>query len=385
MLRNVFAALLLYALLSPSTADAKEGAPVAIRTLPNGATAIETMSGLKLQIVQQDSPSEKSGTDFDKTILLSETGQHLLSRQANEPAATWSVPKDTDGRKGILVRSIGTTADPAMIVRVDGLQILIGVPRAVAKLTPQQYPNLDVVVLRVDNEQPPAEDLNKTLSVLVPRFVLVSASNSDDAKKVSLANVPGSSTSHRNHNTFAITSKEAPDESQIQRVVLTEQDWEPSAELEKLFQAMETSAKESQSVFSKLSVDQMNFRPSNGTHTPRWNTEHMMGRQLLFFSQIYHAADPMIPVIDLNPKQMPPDYRAAHPDWDGAEEARQIQRVGDYCRRFSYLLDGMDVDSKAPGSSWPSLRALFVQMEIHYLEHTTNTVKKFDLPDWPKE
>ena len=89
-----------------------------------------------------------------------------------------------------------------------------------------------------------------------------------------------------------------------------------------------------------------------------------MGRQLLFFSQIYHAQDRRIPVIDLNPRQMPPDYRFAHPDWDGREEARQMQRVSSFTRRFAYLLADLDVDKKAPASSWPTLRALFNQMEL---------------------
>ncbi len=36
--------------------------------------------------------------------------------------------------------------------------------------------------------------------------------------------------------------------------------------------------------------------------------------------KLAHAKDPTIPVMDLNPKQMPPDYVFAHPDWDGREE-----------------------------------------------------------------
>ena len=108
----------------------------------------------------------------------------------------------------------------------------------------------------------------------------------------------------------------------------------------------------------------------------------MMGRQLMFFSQIYHEVDPAIPVIDLNPKQMPPDYSAAHPDWDGQEETRQMNRVSEFTRRFAYLLRDVNLDVRAPGSRW-TLRGLLRQMERHYDEHTANTVKKFDLPDWP--
>lgn len=155
--------------------------------------------------------------------------------------------------------------------------------------------------------------------------------------------------------------------------------------LRELFDRMETANRRSQDVFRKLSTAQMNFKPANGTHTPRWNTEHMAGRQLLFFSQIYHAIDPNIPVFDWNPAQMPPDYKARHPEWSGKDEARAMQRVDDFCRRYSYLLKDIELDEKPPASNWPTLRALLLQMERHYDEHTANVVKKFDLPDWPKE
>ena len=109
-----------------------------------------------------------------------------------------------------------------------------------------------------------------------------------------------------------------------------------------------------------------------------------MGRELLFFSQIFHAMDPMIPVMDLNPKQMPPDYQAKHSDWDGKEEARQMERVTAFTNRFTYLLRDLPLDDRAPGSRW-TLRGLLRQMDRHYSEHTSNVVKKFDLPDWPSE
>ena len=153
--------------------------------------------------------------------------------------------------------------------------------------------------------------------------------------------------------------------------------------LRPLFDRMEAANRRSQDVFRPLSVQQMNFKPSNGTHTPRWNAEHMAGRQLLFFSQIYHALDPSIPVFDWNPKQMPPDYEARHPNWSGADEARSMQRVDDFCRRYAYLLAEVSIDEKPPATRWPSLKALLLQMERHYDEHTANVEKKFELPDWP--
>ena len=148
--------------------------------------------------------------------------------------------------------------------------------------------------------------------------------------------------------------------------------------------AKEAACTASQEVFAKLSVAQMNFRPNNGSHTPRWNTEHMMGRELLFFSQIFHAQDESIPVMDLNPKQMPPDYVFRHADWTGAEEARQMQRVSSFTSRFAYLLKDLPLDEKPPGSNW-TLRGLLRQMDRHYSEHTANVKKKFELENWPKE
>ena len=156
-------------------------------------------------------------------------------------------------------------------------------------------------------------------------------------------------------------------------------------QLRELFDRMEAANRRSQDVFRQLSVEQMNFRPSDGTHTPRWNAEHMAGRQLLFFSQIYHALDPSIPVADWNPKQMPADYEARNRSWSGKDEARAMQRVDDFCRRYAYLLKDIQPDEKPPATSWRSLGALLLQMEKHYDEHTANVKKKFQLPDWPKD
>jgi hypothetical protein len=152
-----------------------------------------------------------------------------------------------------------------------------------------------------------------------------------------------------------------------------------------LFDRMEAANRRSQDVFRQLSVEQMNFKPSDGTHTPRWNAEHMAGRQLLFFSQIYNALDSNIPVVDRNPRQMPVDYEARNPSWSGKDEARAMQRVDDFCRRYAHLLEDIQLDERPPATSWPSLGALLLQMETHYDEHTANVKKKFQLPDWPKE
>ena len=183
------------------------------------------------------------------------------------------------------------------------------------------------------------------------------------------------------HNTVAF-AKAAGKSPRI--VSLGSEVYRMTQEVADLFEKKETSQRESARFFASLSIEQLNFKPSNGTHTPRWNTEHMMGRELVFFSQIYNAVDPTIPVLDLNPRQMPEDYQFAHPDWTGAEEARQTQRVERFTRRFAYLLDGLDLDKRAPGSRFWTPRALLKQMERHYKEHTGNVKKKMELPGWPK-
>ncbi|MEO1498123.1 MAG: DinB family protein [Planctomycetota bacterium] len=156
-------------------------------------------------------------------------------------------------------------------------------------------------------------------------------------------------------------------------------------ELAELFAAMEASCEASQEVFRPLSAGQMNWRPPDGSHTPRWNAEHMTGRQLLFFSQIYAAIDPETHrVVDINPQQMPADYEAAHSDWTGDQEAAQMQAVSEYVRGFAALLEGEDLDTKAPGSRW-TLRGLLKQMDRHFEEHTANVKKKFALDGWPPQ
>ena len=153
-------------------------------------------------------------------------------------------------------------------------------------------------------------------------------------------------------------------------------------ELADLFAAKENAAGAAMEVFARLSVDQMNHRPGNGTHTPRWNAEHMMGRELGFFTAIYAGLNSSIGPLDMNPAQMPDKYRAVHPDWTGAEEARQIQRAQQLTRRFAYLLAKLDLDDTPEQSSW-TLRGLFNQIDGHYRAHTANVRKKFELSDWP--
>ncbi len=376
----------LWLLLSAySAAAADEGDVMAVRVWPQNVVSIETNCGLRLAVNVSAETASTTAVIADRAVSLSEPLNHTLLRQPNQPLPAWRSAERVDNQdpNRIAVRSLGTDA---VSLIADGVHIVLARPNAETIANGEQ-PRVDLLAL-VDR-QTAANERTKAaawIRSLTPRFVVVWGDKATDRqalRQFQRAIAADKRMATHDHNTFAISATRPPF-GRSQLVVLADKSWKMPDDLAEEFAAMDQACQDAQQVFAKLSTGQMNFMPADGTHTPRWNAEHMMGRQLLFFSQIYHELDPTIPAIDLNPQQMPPDYVAAHPDWDGAEEARQMQRVSDFCRRFAYLLDELDLDQRAPGSRWPTLRALFVQMHRHYQEHTANTIKKFELPGWPK-
>ena len=371
-------------LLIASLANAEVGNPLAVRCWPAQVVSIETHWGLCLVVANEEVVPVDVGRPIDRMISPSDVWHHVLSRKPLMSVPTWTPQATSEAidANRLLVQSNG---QGVVMLTVDGIHIAVAAANAACEI-PQKLPSVDVLVwgrpLTTDGDSVEARWVRE----VKPKFVLldISAKSDDDhLAKFQRAIEADSAIVHLEHNTFAISAAKLPTKLR-QVVLLHEVPWQMPAELSQEFDAMDKACHDAQEVFRKLTSDQLNFRPANGTHTPRWNAEHMMGRQLLFFSQIYHQLNASIPVMDLNPDQMPPDYEAAHPNWDGAEEARQMQRVSDFCHRFAYLLDSQPLDEKAPGSRWPTLRALLVQMQRHYGEHTANTVKKFSLPDWPR-
>ncbi|TWU16911.1 DinB family protein [Allorhodopirellula heiligendammensis] len=359
-------------LLSSSLLSAADGDPVAVRAWDGGVASIETQWGFNLVVSSDANPSAELAAKADQVVSLVDTVDHVLSRLPNEPKPKWLTTSEFQGNdpNALTVKSIAANA---LRIKVDGVCVIVATSRLDASGLPGDE-DVDVLVLTdAGAEQLTAEPIVSLQQSLRPRVVvpMMTAQTAADGSKV------------LNHNTLAVSTADQ-DAGETEIILLSHTPWKMPAELASLFDNMEQACSDSQDVFAQLSVAQLNFQPANGTHTPRWNVEHMMGRQLQFFSQIYHTVDPEVPVMNLNPKQMPADYKFAHPEWDGAEEARQMQRVSEFCRRFAYLLDGVKVDEKAPGSRWPSLRALLIQMDKHYQEHTANTVKKFELPGWPE-
>jgi hypothetical protein len=352
----------------PASAD--EGQPLAVRVWPNQCISIETHWGLRLGI-RLDGQSPKDITvPADQVVSMSQTLGHVMFREPNSDSVSWlplGEAKTTDPNQ-ITVQSM---EGGALQISVDGVCIVVANSES-KNATGKKTQPIDVLFVSPTGAE---KEFNASTNTCVDRF------QSRIVLPIGFDAVKGENVQQIAHNTLAVSATEATEFKQ-RIVVLGDEPWQMPDEFEKLFAAMEKACNKSRDVFAKLTVEQMNFRPANGSHTPRWNSEHMMGRQLLFFSQVYHSVDPAIKIMNLNPKQMPTEYVFAHKDWSGAEEARQLQRVSDFCRRFAYLLDGMKVTDKAKGTMWPSLKALLVQMERHYLEHTANTVKKFALPGW---
>ncbi|HRY68313.1 MAG TPA: MBL fold metallo-hydrolase [Phycisphaerae bacterium] len=158
----------------------------------------------------------------------------------------------------------------------------------------------------------------------------------------------------------------------------------PGADMQAALESMRADRQALIDALGKVTKAQLDHKPSDGTHTIRWNFEHAAGAELNFFSQVYHAMDPEIPLIKWGPAQMPPDFKPRHPDWDSSEMVRYVQRTAAFTERFSYLLANTPADLKIEGTRF-SVQSLSKMMVGHYRNHTTKAVLKFKLPDWPKE
>jgi len=388
---------------------ADEGHPVAVRFWPDQGVTVETMwnvhVGLRNNYTKDSLPRvpdlelrlarEPVGDVTYPRHLHAWTGagshEFVLDRKPNQEESIWSKAEEAQDRSGnaVLVWQIPVelaTAEgaPAFVsmIAVDGVRIVdAGGATAQAFLAAMQgspaqvrmLPSVDAILLTAPKPDP--KSLQAIAELMKPRLIVIAAS-------AGLDSVGDAEVRKISHNTLALSASKEKGVATTY-VSLGDAPWSMGEEMADLYAKKEAACKSSREVFAPLSVEQMNFVPGDGSHTPRWNAEHMMGRELGFFSQIFNAVDPAIPVIDLNPKQMPDQYQAAHPDWTGAEEARQMERVEAYSRRFAFLYEGMDLNERAKGSRMWTPRTLLRQMDRHYTEHTDNVRKKTKLPNWP--
>ncbi len=390
MSRNLFIAFIvgvaaIASLFSPTIAN--PGDPVAVRRFGDEIVRIETMWNLSIEFRPQrrisgrlflptDSETDLlvlsgSGSHNEPVVFAYEEGRPLditIDRLPNTArvSTVYGAIKDGASLSGnsIRVRWFGDDEENGYyLIEVDGVRIAYA-------LTP-----FDKLIDPVDVLLGPWASVSNMVPLTARYFVPM-----DDQSGVPVNGRESAG------NTLAVSTAAAPpSDGQAIVVNLKAAPWTMPDELEELFDAKEQRADEAQAVFAPLSVDQMNHKPANGTHTPRWNIEHMIGRELLFFSRIYAARDQELRAMNLNPQQMPPEYTPRHPDWTGREEARQIERVQAFTRRFAYLLDGMALDELPQGAPKfaRSLEGLFAIMGRHYPEHTGHVKEKMEQPDWP--
>ena len=390
-------------LIFMNSLNAEEGEPIAIRHWPGNGFTVESMWDLHVGVGLNDEAKSllPRSVDAEMEKLPGNKGiPCTLYREANsskvmlvDQAEAALADKDKIHPMVLVIskehgKKIHRLADPLSdetIVYVDGAAIsfldhdMVAMEKRIAKLkalssVEKQSLNRNVVVVAT-GEQFTQEICEQCAKVYRPAMMIVNAA---------VKSVGGIEVEAVSHNTVAFSKREN-DSEETRFVSLGTSPYKMTDDLAELFAKKEAAQKKSREMFANLSVEQMNFKPANGTHTPRWNAEHMMGRELGFFSEIYHAVDPSVAVMNLNPKQMPKDYTFAHADWTGEEEARQMKRVENFTRRFAYLLDGMDLNKRAKGSRFWTPRRLLVQMEHHYEEHSANVVKKMDLEGWPKK
>ena len=438
MVKNLLLSCLLFALVAPNVQAVPDTSPavdwpVAIRWWGQETISIETFWHAPVMI-DPHHPASTGASDSPRPGLVLSTNPsapatlpqhfkqakqirlfdhinsreplwHVWDRRPNETEASL-LPADkvrgTSGHTFFVGRAgnmppakVAADIDTPLILLADQKgQIVHYRPQAKALHQSLQHASLShpqVLLLNL-SESPPEQDesLVEAISKLAPRYVVPvsgAVGSMDASQRIDrfVAQV-GDRFKEKQlpTNTLALATNNKQEGDVTSLVLMPPRPWKATGELATLLERMQISCASSQAVFAKLSTPQMNFKPSNGTHTPRWNAEHMMGRQLGFFSQIYAAIDPELQAIDLNPQQMPPDYQPAHQDWTGAEEAQQMHRVSNYVNRFAYLLEDVNLDDRAPGSRW-KLRGLLRQMDRHFTEHTANVVKKYELDDWPQE
>jgi len=371
-----------------SVAGAAPGDPVAVRRFGDDTVRIETMWGLRVVIAPPSSmflnstpPALADGVDLlifngdaegkpAGPVYAFEEGRPLdvvVDRLPNAPRVSTTFGVGDDLRlspNSVRVRWMGDTAtDGSYLIEADGLKIVYALT-----MIQQQIGTVDVFLA-------PAE-LGKGIQSLQARYF------------VPMDGQVGAAAEGRSAvgNTLAVTPAAAPrGDGNAVWVHLKPEPWKMPAELAELFKAKEADAARSMAVFAPMSADQMNHRPANGTHTPRWNVEHMTATELAFFSGVYANLDPELSRINRAPAQMPPDYEPREPSWTGAEEARQIERTQRFTRRFAYLLDGLPLDELPAGAPRfaQTLGGLFGLMSRHYPEHTAHVVEKTKQPDWP--
>lgn len=339
------------------------------------------------------------------------TIDHVLDRLANEPSATVRTRAQVSNPSwhAVSVKGIGVHHEAPggqdaggsmmFLIEVNGVRILHGADVG-HKLTPELVKAvgaIDVLILPVGGgdtlDAAGAVGVAKQLQPKAylwpvhfgPDTVAATADTVDalveEARRANLLirDVRG--------NTAAVSAlpSDAPPPIGLPAVVLMDyQPLAPEAKVRQMLKSLRDDRRALIDTLGKVSKEQLDHRPSDGSHTIRWNFEHTTARELGLFSQIYNALDPEVPVINWNPAQMPRDFKAHNPAWGPEEIVRHVRRVGAFTERFSYLLADAPPTMRVEGTRF-SLDYLTAMIVGHYQNHTSKAVHKFTLPDWPRK
>ncbi len=384
-------------LLGTAIASAEPGMPVAVRWWGGDTISVESSWNLSVSV----SATAGDAQEADLTVItdaapadsdaatFSAAGGNLdvsLDRYANQADLTIGASDAFEATPNtVRVRSFAGES-LWVLIQADAMSILYTNDEAAASIPDPittEIASIDVLVLPVGIQDPGAIIAAASARLVVPIAFRSPRGREFKAFEEHLAGAAGRRDAVG--NTTAISTNIQTGLPGLE--VLEPRPWRARGKLGALLKSIDRKNARSQETFAPLSANQMNHKPSNGTHAPRWNVEHMAGTELAFFTAVYAAANPSIPAWRSFPAQMPPDYVPAHPEWTGAEEARRMQRVAALRNRFAYLLDGMDLDQLPRGGPAfaQSLQGMCEIVANHYDEHTAHVHKKFKLPDWPEE
>ncbi len=400
MSRCVFrlvAVVLMLGVWVPAVRSAADpGRPVAVRVWPGGGITVETFWDLHLGLRIGEANRGGLPRAVDGAFGPDDTTL-VIDCEANQSTPTAGPVRDGHAysSNAVTVTRLNPAGrgDPGawVLVRVDGARIvdLSGADaRALVAVlgsglsVPEGLTAADLLLMPTDAD---AVQLDVLAQHLSPRIAVLMPGST--VERVGAATVTRVA-----HNTVAVSAAAGGldrDRGHPRWVQPSDQPWSMRDELARAFAQKEAANAASRAVFAPLSVGQMDFVPGNGTHTPRWNPEHMDSTERRFFSRIYHSVDPEIPVMKRRPRQQPERYTPAHPGWTGAQEARRMQRTQAYSRRFAYLLESEPTVPGTPASVrsnrlFKSPVGLLALMARHYGEHTEYVRAKMALEHWPE-
>ena len=273
---------LLFILLAGVSVNADDGHPIAIRKWSDQGFTIETMWNLHVSVGVDESTKKKLPREVDASLekLPGLAGQAIyLNRAPNQKAIAISEKSSAKKSNQVtLVRSKNFEKEPhrdarplseTTSVSVDAVNIEfldhdgISMESRVERLSKLKSPEKTSAFVAVAvGDSFTAEFCEKYAEKARPAIMIVNSK---------LKSIAGKDVQSIDHNTLAVSAKIRGGEK-TRFISLSDKPYKMSNELAELFDKKEKSAKKSRETFAKLSVDQLNFKPANGTHTPRWNT-----------------------------------------------------------------------------------------------------------------